>query len=466
MRLPGLGYLTSTLDTLWDEASILADRALDRHLRLAVTGLRRSGKTVFTTAAVHHLTDAHDLPFLQAAHEGRYLGGRLVSPDRPGAFPYARFRDDLAASPSRWPNATDRLTTLRLEIAYRTRSLVLSRLDPVQVLTLEMVDYPGEWLLDLPLLDTDYQAFSAAALALAERPLRAAAATPWLERLAALDPDGPADAPAVAELSAAYTAYLKRCHAELGLSVVQPGRFTNPGDLAGSELLVFSPLPPGPAAPGTNRALMATRYARYQGEVVRRFYEDHFSRFDRQLVLVDLLTSLNAGPGHFADTQDALELILRSFRYGETGMLGRLFAPRIDRVLFAASKADHVAANQHANLKGLLELMVAPAARAARFSGVRVDVLAIAALRSTDVVRTEHQGQMLSCVRGHLRDEGGREAVIFPGEIPPNLPEPEDWTSGRFRFRDFAPRRLATGERGQHIRLDQALEYLIGDKLA
>jgi predicted YcjX-like family ATPase len=210
---------------------------------------------------------------------------------------------------------------------------------------------------------------------------------------------------------------------------------------------------------------MAERFARYRDEVVRGFYDDHFSRFDRQLVLVDLLSSLNAGPGHFADTQDALEVILRSFRYGETGLFGRLFAPRIDRVLFAASKADHVAANQHANLKGLLELMVAPAARAARFSGVRVEVLALAALRSTDVGphRAPGPGPLLRARPPARR--GSRDRPV-PGRAPPSLPEPEDWTSGRFRFRDFAPRRLATAERGQHIRLDQALEYLIGDKLA
>jgi predicted YcjX-like family ATPase len=210
---------------------------------------------------------------------------------------------------------------------------------------------------------------------------------------------------------------------------------------------------------------MAGRFEAYREDVVRRFYEEHFSRFDRQIVLIDLLSSLNAGPGHFADTRLALEVILRSFRYGETGFLGRLFSPRIDKVLFAATKADHVAHNQHANLKQLLELLVTPAARSARLSGIQIEVLALSALRSTDVVRTEHHGQALSCVRGHLRDED-RETVLFPGEIPPALPEPEDWTSGRFRFRDFAPRRLVPGAKGQHIRLDQALEYLIGDKLA
>jgi hypothetical protein len=168
---------------------------------------------------------------------------------------------------------------------------------------------------------------------------------------------------------------------------------------------------------------------------------------------------------HFADTQKALEVIMTSFRYGETGLLGRLFAPKIDKVLFAASKADHVASTQHANLKQLLELLVKPASRVARFAGIEVEVLALSALRSTDVVQSEHHGQMLSLVRGRLKDEE-RETALFPGEIPPDLPEPEDWTGGRFRFREFAPRRLVPGARRQHIRLDQALEYLIGDRLA
>ena len=67
--------------------------------------------------------------------------------------------------------------------------------------------------------------------------------------------------------------------------------------------------------------------------------------------------------------------------------------------------------------------MVGPAAGNARFEGITTEVMALAALRWTDVVRTEHHGQVLSCVRGHLKDED-RETVLFPGEIPPDLPEP------------------------------------------
>jgi len=455
---------SSWLASLWDDLGQFADRALDRHLRLAVTGLRRSGKTVFTTALVHHLLDGRGLPFLAAVHEGRYRGARLLPVRGVEAFPFERYLAALASDPPTWPRPTERLFRLALAIRFATTNPILRPLQPIQELVLEIVDYPGEWLLDLPLLESSFESFAEEAFALAETPPRAAVAREWLELARSLDQTGPADAEAIDALVRAYRAYLVACQERLQLAFVVPGRFVHPGELEDHPALRFAPLPPAPTRPGSLRAAVLEAFECYREEVVRRFWEDHVRGFDRQIVLVDLLTALNLGPAHFADTQRALERIAGTFRYGRSGLLARLFAPRIDRVLFAASKADHVAPSQHAALKQLLEILVTPAGRAARFEGLLPEFLAIAAVRSTEVVRTEHDGQVLSCVRGRLAEDG-RETVLFPGEIPPELPEPEDWTSGRFRFRAFAPRRLRPGVPGQHIRLDQALEFLIGDKL-
>jgi len=349
-------------------------------------------------------------------------------------------------------------------VRFRTANPLLRLARPISDLTVEIIDYPGEWLLDLPLLETGYGAFASQAIELARQVPRFGIAQEWLALAAATDQHAPADDAVAARLADAFARYLLRCQRELHLSLVQPGRITSPGPLAGSPLLAFAPLPPAEARSGSLRALMEQRFQDYQDQVVRTFYEQHFRRFDRQIVLVDLLSALNLGPAHFADTQEALALVLQSFRYGRSSWLGRLVAPRIDRLLFAASKADHVAPSQHAALKQLLELMIAPAARGSRLEGVRPEVLAIASLRCTDVVQTRHQGQTLSCVKGRLKD-GAREVVLFPGEIPPELPTEADWTGDRFRFVEFAPRRLRHGEPGQHIRLDQAIEHLMGDKL-
>ena len=469
----GLGDLAALASpAAWQrQAQDLTNLALDRTLRLAVTGLRGSGKTVFITTVVHHLLQSRELPFLRAAHEDRLLGAKLLPPREgdPPPFPFAQARAALSAATPSWPAATDRLSTLRLQLRFAAKGILRRRLAEHRSLNLEIVDYPGEWLLDLPLLEQSYAAWSAQILAAAERPPRAALAKDWRSFVAGLDGAAPVDAHQVARAADLYTRYLERCQSEAGLSQVQPGRFTMPGDLAGSELLQFCPLPPvgsGHGARGSLAALMAARYDRYRDRVVRSFYRDHFSRFDRQIVLVDLLGPLNRGRACFDDAEGALATVLRSFRYGTSSLLARLFRPRIGVVLFAASKADHVAHNQHHNLRLLLEQMVSEAAGNARFEGIKPSFVALAALRSTDVVRTDHHGQSLSCVRGILKGEN-RETVLFPGEIPPDLPTGDDWTGDRFRFRDFAPRRLVLqgADKPQHIRLDQALEVLLGDRL-
>ncbi len=464
----GLGDLASLASpaALQRHALDLANLAQGRTLRLAVTGLRGGGKTVFITAVVHHLLQGRELPFLRAAHEERLLGAKLL-PAREGAppFPFAEARAALAAAKPSWPAPTERLSTLRLRLRFAAKGALRRRLAEHRTLNLEIIDYPGEWLLDLPLLELSYPDWSAQTLAAAERAPRAALAKDWRSFIAGLDPAAPADAHQVAQAAALYTRYLGRCQDEAGLSQLQPGRFTMPGDLAGSELLQFCPLP-AEIASGSLGALMAERYERYRDKVVRVFYRDHFSRFDRQIVLVDLLGVLNRGRACFDDVEAALATVLRSFRYGPSGLLARLFRPRIEVLLFAASKADHVAHNQHHNLRLLLEQMVSEAAGNARFEGIKPSFVSLAALRSTDMVRTDHHGQALSCVRGILKG-GNRETVLFPGEIPPEIPLDDEWALDRFRFRDFAPRRLLLqgADKPQHIRLDQALEVLLGDRL-
>jgi predicted YcjX-like family ATPase len=445
----------------------LADLAFDRTLRLAVTGLRQSGKTVFITTLVHHLLAGQELPFLAAAKDGRLRGARLLPPRAgdPPPFPFAAARNELAAPEPDWPAPTHTLASLRLAIRFAPTGLLRRQLAEHRTLHLEIIDYPGEWLLDLPLLEREFESWSRDMLSLAEAPARARLARDWRNHLATLDPSAPASEEAAARVAALYTGYLLACQQE-GLSFLQPGRFTMPGELEGSELLRFCPLPPGPAPKGSLAALMAERYDRYRRRVVAPFYRDHFAHFDRQVVLADLLAVLNRGRACFEDAQRALSAALESFRYGRSNRFWRLVSPRIETVLFAATKADHVAHNQHHNLRLLLEHMVADAAGRARFEGITPVFIALAALRSTDVVRTEHHGQVLSCVRGVPKGEA-RETILFPGEIPPDLPVEEDWQSGRFRFRDFAPRRLQLrgADKPQHIRLDQALDVLLGDRL-
>jgi predicted YcjX-like family ATPase len=142
----------------------LLERGRDRQLRLAVTGLSRSGKTAFLTSLVNQLRHAGleaRLDLLPAAREGRLLGARRLSQQHLGVprFPYDQAIAALDEQPPRWPEPTRGISELRLAIRYRPAKPGLLGGETRQ-LTLDLFDYPGEWLLDLPLLAHDYSSWS------------------------------------------------------------------------------------------------------------------------------------------------------------------------------------------------------------------------------------------------------------------------------------------------------------------
>src|SRR5262249_56531852 len=119
-------------------------------------------------------------------------------------------------------------------------------------------------------------------------------------------------------------------------------------------------------------------------EVVERFYQDHFRHYSRQIVLVDVLRALLGGREVFEDTRLALDAILESFRYGHGGILSRLLlGPHIDKVLFAATKADPVPHIQRDHLAALLRNMAAFPALEVKSSKAQLEVTALASVIST-----------------------------------------------------------------------------------
>lgn len=147
------------------ELNALVNRGVDRHLRLAVTGLSRSGKTAFITALVNQLLNIHTgarLPLLSAAREERLLGVKRV-PQRDFGIPRFTYDQGLAqlyGQPPMWPTPTRGVSEIRLALRYRSNDSLLRHFKDTSTLYLEIVDYPGEWLLDLPMLAQDYLSWS------------------------------------------------------------------------------------------------------------------------------------------------------------------------------------------------------------------------------------------------------------------------------------------------------------------
>lgn len=460
-------------------------------VRLGVTGLSRAGKTVFITALVHGLIRGGRFPVFDAMSEGRIARASLA-PQPDDAVPRFDYESHLGAllEDRRWPESTRRISELRLVIDYQSRS------GAVRQLTLDLVDYPGEWLLDLPLLAQSFEAWSAHSIALSRQGPRAPLAAAWHAHLATLDATAPADENAAIAAARHFTDYLVACRDErYAMSLLPPGRFLMPGDLAGSPALTFAPLDvasDGAAPAGSLWAMMRRRFEAYKDVVVRPFFRDHFARIDRQIVLIDALAALNAGPEAVRDLEEALKSVLDCFEIGRRTFLTSLLRPRADRILFAATKADHLHHSSHDHLEAILRRMVERAVARAGDSGAAVDIVALAAVRATREAEVRRGGDSRSCIigvpaageaAGGERFDGTTEFAVFPGDLPadPNDLFGPDATTFRglatasageanFRFVRFRPPPLEPAtEAGAptlpHIRLDRALQFLIGDRL-
>jgi uncharacterized protein len=481
---------------LLDEAQLAARSLLDYSgglvnptVRLGVTGLSRAGKTVFITALVHGLLRGGRFPVFEALASGRIAAARL-EPQPNDTVPRFDYENHLRAliEDLRWPASTVDISELRLVIDYQRRN------GAARSLTLDIADYPGEWLLDLPLLEKSFERWSAESLALSREGPRLRLATEWHAHLSMLSAQAPANEQDALTASKLFTAYLKACRDErYAMSLLPPGRFLLPGSVAGSPALTFAPLEvpaDGEAPSGSLWAMMQRRYDSYVSALVRPFFRDYFARLDRQIVLVDALAALNAGPDALHDLQAALSSIHDCFRVGRRSFLSSLFRPRIDRILFAATKADHLHHTNHDRLEAIVKHMVQQAVDRSETSGAAIDVVALAAVRATREARVRRGREELPSIigipakgesAGGTTFDGETEAATFPGDLPDDPASLFADDSGfrglsstgldnaDYRFLRFRPPPLERASNGApslpHIRMDRALQFLIGDRL-
>ena len=506
--MPFTRIANSTSDALRSAGSYVSD-FMTPTVRLGVTGLSRAGKTVFITSLVRNLVVGGRLPFFRAHASGRILRAYLEPQpdDAVPRFDYERHLKTLSADPPEWPSSTRRISELRVTIEYEAEKTLWRYLGPAK-LHLDIVDYPGEWLTDLALLDKPYATWAAESLDLVAARGQAPAAAAFLEFVATLAKPAaePAAEPRDSEQIALdgarlFTAALAEARiADGGIATLSPGRFLMPGDLEGSPLLTFFPFAgtavatvpdADDAGAGANDAsalvaLLTRRYESYKSHVVRPFFRDHFSRIDRQIVLVDALGALHTGARAVADLERALEGVLTAFRPGTNSWLSSLLSRRVDHLLFAATKADHLHHTSHDRLEAILRLVTDRAIARAEAAGAEVRVMALAAIRATRETEVKQGGEKLACIvgvplPGETIDgrvfDGKAEAAVFPGDLPENAEDAlaaladDGGNAGDVSVIRFRPPRMPLAAKDgraialPHIRLDRALDFLIGDRI-
>ncbi len=481
----------SAITTLTDEARIafdnlgdLAGRMITSGVRLGVTGLSQSGKTVFITALVHNLVNGGRLAMFEPFASGRITRASL-QPQPSMDVPRFQYEDHVRqlVADRIWPQSTRAIAELRLTVEYELATL-LGRAFGSGRFNIDLVDYPGEWLGDLALLGLDFAAWAEQSLKTAATPAHARHAKRFLAAISECDPAAPAEETRAQTLAGEFIEYLRSCREdEAILSAPPPGRFLQPGDLEGSPALTFCPLP---AAADAGREslhhLMAQRYEGYKRHVAMPFFRKHFARLNRQIVLVDVLQAINGGSEALRELENTLSEILSCFRPGRANLISAVFGPRIDRILFAATKADHLHHETHDRLEAVLAYIVRRAGERARFSGAEVRAMAIAAVRATREATVTEDGNELPVIAGTpiagetidgKRFDGEKRTAIFPGDLPqdpatlfaPGAKPPP------LRFVRFRPPELENTSDGlrlvlPHIRLDRALQFLLADKLA
>lgn len=486
-----------SLTSLTDDARIALDNLADRAsglihptIRLGVTGLSRAGKTVFISSLVHNLLNGGRLPLFEAMRSGRISAVRL-EPQPDDAIPRFQYEDHIQAlvRDRIWPDSTRAISELRITLDYESAS-GWNRMFSRGRISIDIVDYPGEWLLDLPLLAQDFREFSDKTVALAGTGIRKALSEEWLALAATVDLDAPANEMTARRLSESFASYLRACRAdERSLSTLPPGRFLMPGDLEGSPALTFAPLPNLPAtkAPkGSLRAMMERRYDAYKNVVIKPFFREHFARLDRQIVLIDALQAINRGPEAVQDLERALADVLACFQPGHSSFFSSLVGRKIDKVLVAATKADHLHHESHDRLERLTGRLVDRAIQRIGMAGAGIEVMAIASVRATREATVKEGNHLLpvivgtpiagETINGECFD-GNRKTAIFPGDLPENpdslfqhLDEPnaELPELNVVRFRPPALDETNGGIKLSvpHIRLDRAMQFLFGDRLA
>ncbi len=443
----------------------------ERRLEIAVTGLRRAGKTAFITSAIQNLRAFAENP------EALPLLNQPGFPKISSAVPFGAYGGRTAIFPFRehlrkmivgeWPTPTAAVS--RAEVALRYRRRILGQASEAD-LHVGFIDYPGEWLIDIA-MEPDYDAWSARTLADMRKPSRAEFSGEFLEMVSAIDPAAPADQGLVSSLHASYVGYLSRCR-DAGFAYLQPGRYLmSPDDLNAVVTPVFVPIETSHGVKcGRNSYVIIMReaYAKYLEHCVNAFYGETFAKNGNQIVLVDLLGALNAGEQAYNDTAHALRSVYSAIdaRRRRRSWQNWLMLPLYGQVVFAVTKSDHVPESKRANLICLLEKILCNEEDSATQSGSKVTVVALSSVRCTsDEIVVRDVGEV-DVVAGIQVGTDIRKQVSF-GTVPSLPPTDIYWKRRRTDFPTFKPPPVYDNPDDgiAHIGMDDALRHLLLEEL-
>jgi predicted YcjX-like family ATPase len=465
-------------------------------VNLAVTGLSRAGKTVFITSVLANLLAAGShtrnvraqkrLKGLVVADEGRIKFSNLVKshPRGPARFPFEANAKAIESAKRQWPARTAAVSEISVEIEFWANKIELGeeervKTDKIAKLRLNLLDYPGEWLADLPMLGQTYAEWSTQTLQLLEEKPRNILSKPWKVWVSNLS-NGISSSDEAKEGAILWQEFLCACR-EAKLCFLQPSRFIRSEndieDFSKPEIddsLAFYPMEkPCEAIEKTHRYyILEKRFNKYRDTVVAEFYEHILSKYTRQIVLVDILGALTGGEDVFNDTKRTLMAISKTMTDKSSDWLNRLknfkLSSMTERLIFVATKADHLEVVQHDTLKNLLGSMLYDPERSFEKTAKLASYMKIASVQCT----REGIDGAVNMIYGFVDGQDKPIGVVNP-PIPSTDLSPEWWekqtAGGRkpFDMPSFQPPKIEDYKTNgiPCTYLGELLQALLGDKL-
>lgn len=464
-----MGKLITSAGSIYDAVSSgtskIVNKAVDKHICIGVTGFSKSGKSTFITSLIHQLTYSNEAKlggFLPARDE-KIIGTKLLPIPGLELFDYEAGINALAGDPPKWPEPTASLSGCIVEITYKRDSFIKSVIGEQTTLRIEIRDYPGEWLLDIPLLNQDYHSWCHDMDGTFHQYKRKPLMGSLFDDLKEIRPFDVLSEGEINDIYGRFKAFLVTCKDE-GLTLIQPGHTLLPGKDDSFEPFFplmnmhhYSVKELKKADKDCVYKVMLKRYKDYLKNVVDPFYKDYFKSVERQIIMVDTLKALSQGKDNFDDMMASFSRIIDCYSYGENGFLRRLISPKIERILFLSSKPDRVLSSQHDNLRHFTNDVIKRVCTQSIRNTIQIETEIACAVRCTD--------DKSDYLTGKTAEGFGR--LTHP-TVPDKIPKNDEWGA----FEGWRPPELIPplntdlkhGSNLPCIRMDTVLKNLIGDK--
>jgi hypothetical protein len=447
------------------------ERLRQQRLKVGVAGLSGAGKSTFITSLIAQLRNFEEatLTSLSANVEGRLRAVELLAPSKHreelSVFAVEKYLKELATDEPSFPASTQQPSAIDVRINY------VSRKGKRKSLTLELTDFPGEWLVDTALLEmsyTEWNSWQAKIWGESEKieirrilePLQVGNTTKQLSINDDDTVDSTSESIAKEQLVLdsvfeAYKNFLQLKRSKSGGTLYTPGQVTVPNDRVDAfPIPVFNT--DDPDHDSALITLMEVRYQEYVNRHVKPFYESHIKGLDRQVLLVDIQSVLHHGKSRKDEVSEALALIMGQVIFTEEHSVMNWLSPQVDKIMIYATKADLVLPEDHEEMRRVAQQVAQDAIRYTQTQGASVHVEAVAAMRSTRY-SMEEGGEFLTAktsagdfVRFQNPTLIGAESLNYENFEKYTLPQLQP------RVKHGVP---------EHLRMDVAIEQILGDWL-